>query len=177
MPIMLVVVATIQFGLLFGANVTLTNAAREGARAGTIYRYDTSLVNARATNDRNRCTAVTTAALGAFGIMSTSAPNFNASATCPAGGGSDLNGDGLVDRWANGDIVVSYCAASTSAGTACPATGTPASLCTVTDPAGCMIRVEITYRSDIIVPIIGDLLSRDNGGRFVQSAAAVMVVN
>ena len=40
LPILLIVVGIIQFGLIFGANVTLTNAAREGARAATISRYD-----------------------------------------------------------------------------------------------------------------------------------------
>jgi hypothetical protein len=177
LPILLVVVATIQFGLLFGANVTLTNAAREGARAGTIHLYDTSLTNARLTNDRNRCSTVSQAVIGGFGLMSATAPNFTGSATCPSGGWSDLNGDGLADRWTNGDIVVSYCSATTTAGTACPSAGVASSFCTQTDPAGCMIRVEVTYRSDIIVPLIGDLLSTDAGGRFVQRAVAVMVVN
>ncbi|HEX6654616.1 MAG TPA: TadE family protein, partial [Candidatus Limnocylindria bacterium] len=32
MPVLLLIVGIIQFGLLFSANVTLTNAAREGAR-------------------------------------------------------------------------------------------------------------------------------------------------
>ena len=49
LPIMLVVVAIIQFGLIFGANVTLTNAAREAARAATIVRYDIGA--SRAVND------------------------------------------------------------------------------------------------------------------------------
>ena len=34
LPVLLIIVGIIQFGLLFGANVTLTNAAREAARAG-----------------------------------------------------------------------------------------------------------------------------------------------
>jgi len=177
LPILLVVVATIQFGLLFGANVTLTNAAREGARAGTVYLYDTSLTNARTTNDRNRCTEITRAVRGSFGIMSTTAPNFSAADTCASATVSDLNGDGLNDRITNGDIVVSYCSASTTAGTSCPSIDSAASFCTRTDPAGCMVRVQVTYRSDIIVPLIGELLSTDAGGRFVQRAVAVMVVN
>ena len=40
LPLLLLIVGIVQFGLLFGANVTLTNAAREAARAGTIYVYD-----------------------------------------------------------------------------------------------------------------------------------------
>ena len=42
---------------------------------------------------------------------------------------------------------------------------------------GCLMRVTLTYRSDIIVPLIGELLSTDSGGRFVQSATATMVIN
>ncbi|MGH2357991.1 MAG: TadE family protein, partial [Candidatus Limnocylindria bacterium] len=49
LPILLILVAVIQFGLLFGANVTLTNAAREGARAATIFVYDNG--GTRANND------------------------------------------------------------------------------------------------------------------------------
>ena len=40
LPVLLIVVGIIQFGLLFGANVTLTNAAREAARAATIESVD-----------------------------------------------------------------------------------------------------------------------------------------
>ena len=35
----------------------------------------------------------------------------------------------------------------------------------------------LTYRSDIVVPLIGALLSTDGNGRFVQTATATMVVN
>ena len=40
LPMLLIVVGIIQFGLLFGANVTLTNAAREAARAATISQFN-----------------------------------------------------------------------------------------------------------------------------------------
>ncbi len=42
LPLLVVVVGIIQFGLIFGANVSLTNAAREGAREATIFRYNAS---------------------------------------------------------------------------------------------------------------------------------------
>lgn len=66
LPILLLVVGIIQFGLIFGANITLTNAAREGARAATIARYD---IANPAANDTNRCTSVLNAARNSFGIM------------------------------------------------------------------------------------------------------------
>jgi len=39
------------------------------------------------------------------------------------------------------------------------------------------MQVSLTYRSDIIVPFIGQLLTRDTNGRFVQRVTATMVVN
>jgi len=39
------------------------------------------------------------------------------------------------------------------------------------------MQVSVTYRSDIIVPLIGQLLSRDSNGRFVQKITATMAVN
>jgi hypothetical protein len=39
------------------------------------------------------------------------------------------------------------------------------------------IELSLAYRADIIVPIIGALLSTDTNGRFLQQASATMVVN
>ena len=171
-PVLLLVVAIIQFGLLFGANVTLTNAAREAARAATIARYDIELT--RTSNDVNRCTAALDAARNSFGFISSSSPYFTATEPCPAGSGSDQNGDGLNDRWVNGDITMTMCSSMATPSSPCPETGT---YCGLHDPTGCFIQVTLTYRSDIIVPIIGDLLAKDAGGRFVQTVRATMVVN
>jgi hypothetical protein len=154
------------------ANVTLTNAAREAARSGTIARYDVELP--RSSNDVNRCTAALDAARNSFGFISASSPNFTASMPCPAGSGTDLSGDGLNDRWVNGDITLTLCSAMATATSPCPETGT---YCTLHDPTGCLLQVTLTYRSDIVVPIIGELLTRDSGGRFVQTVRATMVVN
>lgn len=172
LPILLVVVAIIQFGLLFGANVTLTNAAREAARSATIAHYD--IAASRAVNDLDRCTAALDAGTRAFGILSASAPHFTASRPCPAGSASDLNGDGLHDRWVNGDITVTLCTAMATPTSPCPTAGT---YCATQDPVGCIVQVSLTYRSDIIVPLIGPLLSTDASGRFVQSVTATMVMN
>lgn len=172
LPVMLIVVGIIQFGLIFGANVTLTNAAREAARAATISRYDIAV--SRATNDVDRCSRAIDAAVQSFGLMTASAPNFSAGRPCPAGIGSDLNGDGLQDRWVNGDITLSLCSSMATPTSPCPTTGT---YCTLTDPVGCLVQVTLTYRSDIIVPFMGDILATDSGGRFVQTASATMVMN
>lgn len=172
LPVLLLIVGIIQFGLIFGANVTLTNAAREAARAATIERFDANA--SRSVNDQARCTAARAAAIQSFGLMRASSPNFVASTPCPSGGASDLNGDGLADRWVNGDLTLTLCSSMATPTSPCPSTGT---YCGVSDPSGCLVQVTLTYRSDIIVPFIGDLLSTDGGGRFVQTASATMVVN
>src|SRR5436190_23805363 len=82
LPLLLIVVAIVQFGLLFGANVTLTNAAREGARAGTIYLYDRN--HTKAWNDGQRCAAALTAATQASGLLSNASPYFSATTTSGA---------------------------------------------------------------------------------------------
>jgi hypothetical protein len=170
LPVLLLVVGIIQFGLLFGANVTLTNAAREGARAATIARFD---VNAtRATNDVNRCTAALDGALQSFGLLESGSPHFAVSDPCPAG--SDLNGDGYHDRWVNGDLTVTLCASMATPTSPCPTTGT---YCAVDEPVGCLVQVTLTYRSDIVVPFLGAILPHDANGRFVQRATTTMVVN
>lgn len=175
LPILLILVAVIQFGLLFAANVTLTNAAREGARAATIFVYD--IGGTRANNDLDRCTDALAAARQAFGLMTDASPHFTASTPCPTGSASDLNADGFNDRWANGDITLALCRSMASPDADCPDSSDTTSYCARTDASGCLVRVELTYRSDIIVPFIGALLSTDANGRFVQRAVATMVIN
>ncbi len=172
LPVLLLIVGIVQFGLLFGASVTLTNAAREGARAGSIYVYDYSLpTTTRYRNDAARCGDVVEAATGAFGMLSTNSPHFSAPLT--AGTCTTPASDVIV----NGDVTVSYCDHVTTPDGACPDTTDSDTACTGDTHEGCLIRVTITYRSDIIVPFIGALLSTDASGRFVQRATATMVVN
>jgi Flp pilus assembly protein TadG len=170
LPLLLIVVGIIQLGLLFAANVTLTNVTREAARSATIYSFDIS--DSRATNDVNRCTAAVTAARQSFGILTAASPHFSAAATCPAG--ADLNGDGYHDRWVNGDMTVTLCSSMATSTSPCPTTGT---YCSVDDPVDCLVQVSITYRSDIVVPFIGALMPTDANGRFVQQSVATMVMN
>lgn len=174
LPILLIVVAIIQFGLLFGANVTLTNAVREAARAATIQQFDLSPGSSRTTNDLDRCTAALDAAAQSFGLLTSGSPHFVVADPCPAGSASDLNGDGFHDRWVNGDLTITLCASMASSTSPCPTTGT---YCTVDEPTGCLVQVTLTYRSDIIVPLMSALLPHDANGRFVLQATATMVVN
>jgi TadE-like protein len=170
LPVLLIVAGIVQFGLLLGANVTLTNAAREAARAATISRFD--VTSTRAVNDVNRCTAARDAALQSFGFLTVGAPHFVTADPCPTG--ADLNGDGYHDRWVNGDMTVTLCASMATPTSPCPTAGT---YCATDDPVGCLVQVTLTYRSDIVVPFLGALLPTDANGRFVQNATTTMVVN
>jgi Flp pilus assembly protein TadG len=170
LPVLLLIVGVVQFGLLFGANVTHTNAARESARAATIYIYDNQ--HNKAWNDAERCGDAVAAAEQAFGFLSTSSPHIS---TTINGGGSSPPplGDGQV----NGDLTISYCDHVITPDGDCPDTTDPDTTCVPDEREGCLVRVTLTYRSDIIVPLIGALLETDANGRFMQRATATMVVN
>lgn len=154
LPVLLIVVAIIQFGLLFNAEVTLTNAAREGARAGTVYVYTGTDPIA---NDRDRCTAVLRSVTASFNLLSTTAPHFNGTDPCAASHQVDAN------TWVNGDVRITY--------------SQPAGVVTNDARRGYQMTVRVTYRSDIIVPLIGALLPTDAEDRFVHAAEVTMVVN
>jgi len=169
LPVLLIVIAIIQFGLLFGANVSLTNAAREGARAGTIYVFDRS--HTRDWNDAARCGAMAEAAMDAFGLLSTSAPYFSVTLT----GDSCTSSSG--ETHVNGDLTVSYCGYVVTPDADCPDGADPDTTCVPETREGCLVRVRLTYRSDIVVPLASLFLQTDASGRFVQEAVATMVVN
>lgn len=169
LPVLLILVAIIQFGLLFGANVTLTNAAREGARAGTIYVFDRD--HTKTWNDAARCGAVVDAALDAFGMLSTTAPHFTVTlsgTSCPTPSG---------DTQTNGDLKISYCASMADPQDPCPDPGDSTTTCVPDTREGCLLHVEFVYHTDIIVPMVGTFLSTDGNGRFAQRVTATMVVN
>ena len=44
MPLFIILLGIIQFGFIFNAYVTITNATREGARLGTVYVYEPGLL-------------------------------------------------------------------------------------------------------------------------------------
>jgi Flp pilus assembly protein TadG len=168
-PVLLIVVAVVQFGLLFGANVTLTNAVREGARASTIYLYDNT--HTKAWNDAHRCGAAAEAATQAFGFLSTSSPQFTIG--LPSGACPTPTGDGQT----NGDLTITYCDHVSTPDAPCPDPTDPDTVCVPDTREGCLVVLTLVYRSDIVVPLIGALLNTDANGRFVQTVSATMVVN
>jgi Flp pilus assembly protein TadG len=73
-PLFLILLGIIQFGFIFNTFVTMTNAAREGGRTGTIYVYDRT--RSKAQNDLNRNNAVKTSLLSSMNLLGKTAPNF-----------------------------------------------------------------------------------------------------
>ncbi len=172
LPILLLIVGIVQFGLLFGANVTLKNAVREGTRAGTIYVYDHSITtDAKYKNDALRCGAIVTSATQAFGTLSSTSPHFTSTLT--AGKCTQPTSD----VGTNGDVSVAYCDHVTTPDGPCPDLTDTDTSCVPDTREGCLVRVTLTYRSDVIVPLIGPLIGTDSNGRFVQTVTATMVVN
>ena len=170
LPILMgVVIGIFEFGRAWNVDQVLTNAAREGARAGTIYIYDYQ--HTKSWNDARRCTDIAEAAMQAMGFLSTTAPHFSVTMS----GGVCTNSSG--DTHTNGDLVVSYCDHVTTPDGDCPDPGDTDTTCVPDTREGCLLRVTLTYRSDVIVPFIGGLIGTDGNGRFVQSSTATMVTN
>jgi Flp pilus assembly protein TadG len=151
MPLFVILLAIIQFGFIFNAYVTITNAAREGARNGTIYIYDANL--SKAQNDLARNESIKTSVINSMNLLTKVAPNFSTGGTWTQTG----------TTFTNGDLVVSYVLPS----------GT-----TDTDArVGYQITVRAVYHQDLIIPIIAQLLPRDANGRLGLTGEVTMVQN
>jgi Flp pilus assembly protein TadG len=151
MPLFLILLGIIQFGFIFNSYVTLTNAAREGARTGTVYMYDASL--SKSQNDLLRNNAIKTALTNSMNLLSKTAPNFVTSGT--------WSQSGLV--FSNGDLVVTYVV--------------PAGVTDTDARVGQQVTVRSTYHQDLIIPLIAQLLPRDANGRLGLTSEVTMVVN
>jgi Flp pilus assembly protein TadG len=156
-PLFLILLGIIQFGFIFNTYVTLTNATREAARAGSIYIYDSSLdanpVTAKALNDLARNEAMKDELKTAMNLLSKTAPQFTV--------GSTWSQSGLT--FTNGDLTVTYVIP----------TGV-----TDSDPrTGQRITVQARYHQDLIIPLIANLVPKDSGDRLVLTGEVTMVVN
>ncbi len=150
-PLMLLLLGIVQFGFIFNTYVTLTNAAREAARAGSIVVYDRTLTKAQ--NDLVRNQAILTTLTSSMNLLSTTSPQFSY--------GGTWTQSGLT--YTNGDLTVTY--------------GVPSGV-TDTDPrTGERITVSAAYHQDPVIPLIANLLPRDAGGRLRLTGVVTMVIN
>jgi len=150
-PLLLVFLAIVQFGFIFNAYVTMTNATREGARTGTVYVYDGT--KSKAQNDLARNNAIKTAVLSSMNLLSKSSPQFAS--------GTTWTQSGLT--YTNGDLTVTY--------------SVPVDLTDSDARVGQSVTVTATYHQDMIIPIIANLLPLDPGRRLGLSGQVTMVLN
>lgn len=84
--LMYILMGIMQFGLIFAAYITINNAAREGARWGSIYVYNSASGQIQATNDVSRQDGMLERIVAGRGILNipavgSSTSNFNAGAS------------------------------------------------------------------------------------------------
>ena len=151
MPLFIILLGIIQFGFIFNAYVTLTNASREGARLGTVYVYQPG--PSKAQNDLIRNNKIKAAVLESMNLLTKTAPNFSTSTTWTQSG----------TTFTNGDLVVEY--------------SNPAAVPETDTRVGQQITVRALYHQDLIIPLIAQLLPRDANGRLGLASETTMVVN
>lgn len=67
LPLMLILLGIVQLGLILNAYVTVANAAREGARTGSIWIANPT--DTQQTNDTNRETSIDDVVNGSLGLL------------------------------------------------------------------------------------------------------------
>ncbi|MHB8990891.1 MAG: TadE family protein [Chloroflexota bacterium] len=99
--VFVLIMGCLELGMAFHSYVTLVSAAREGARAGAIYVYNST--QSQAINDQNRSTAIRGGVTSSLGILRNTPPNFD-SATDVAIGYVHAAGTPSLDT-RKGDLV------------------------------------------------------------------------
>ena len=130
---------------------TITNAAREGARNGSIYIYDASL--SKAQNDLARNELIRSSVLASMNLLTKSAPQFSTSGTWSQSG----------QTYTTGDLVVSYVL--------------PSGVSDTDARVGQQITVRATYHQDLVIPMIAQILPKDANGRLGLMSEVTMVAN
>jgi Flp pilus assembly protein TadG len=163
MPLFFILLGIIQFGFIFNTYVTMTNAARDAVRLGTVYTYNNAC--SKAQNDTLRNEAIRTALLSSMNQLSTTSPRFvttspsTTSDPCVRTGGWTTSGT----TFTNGDLVITYVL--------------PSGMSDTNKRSGQQVTVAAVYHQDLIVPLISGLLPRDAGGRLSLSGVVTMVID
>ena len=153
MPLFFILLGIIQFGFIFNTYVTMTNAARDAARLGTIYVYDREGGLSKAQNDLARNESIKTAVLASMNMLGKTAPHFTTSATWTQSG----------TTFTNGDLIITYVV--------------PSGVTDTDTRIGQQLTVQATYHQDLIVPLISNFLPKDAGGRLGLTGVVTMVIN
>ena len=154
-PLLFLLLGIIQFGFVFNAYVTVSTAAREAAREGSIYVYDRTIT--QSANDAVRNTRIRSALLASLNGLAKTAPNFTNGSTWTS------TTSGTTVTYINGDISVSY----TLPGTV-----------TANEPRqGYRVTVRATYHQDLVIPLVSGFLPQDVNGRLPLAGEVTMVIN
>ncbi|CAN5623574.1 hypothetical protein BH20CHL7_BH20CHL7_00540 [soil metagenome] len=157
MPLFLILLGIIQFGFIFNAYVTMTNAAREGARQGTVFLCTPTSLGisnwTKAQCDLARNNAIKTSLVGSMNLLGKVSPNFTTGGTWTQSG----------QTFSDGDVVITYVL--------------PSSVSDSTARVGQQVTVRATYHQDLIIPLIAQLLPRDANGRLGMTSETTMVIN
>jgi Flp pilus assembly protein TadG len=150
-PLFLILLGIIQFGFNFNTYITMTNAARDAARLGSIYEYDRT--QTKGVNDLARNESIRTQLLDSMNFLGKTAPQFSTSGTWTQSG----------TTFTSGDLIVTYTI--------------PSGITDSETRVGEQITVRATYHQDLIVPLISALLPKDAGGRLRLMGEVTMVLN
>jgi len=154
-PLFMLLLGIVQFGFIFNSYVTLTNAARDATREGTVHVYDRT--KSKDLNDEARNERIRTTLMASMNLLSKTAPRFTTGSTWTETTGTNTK------TYTNGDLRITYTR--------------PTSI-TESDPrTGEQVTVAAAYHQDLIIPLIAELLPRDAGGRLVLTGETTMVVN
>jgi Flp pilus assembly protein TadG len=161
MPLFFILLGIIQFGFIFNTYVTMTNAARDAARLGTVYTYNHACTKAQ--NDFLRNEAIRASLLSSMNQLSTSAPRFTS--TTPTGSSCAWTGGWTSSgtTFTNGDLVITYVL--------------PTGMTDTETRTGQQLTVQGVYHQDLIVPLVSNLLPRDAGGRLSLTGIVTMVID
>lgn len=150
-PLALVLLGLLQFGFIFNAYITMTNAVRESARIGTIYVYDRTM--SKSQNDAARNNQMRTSLLASFNQLETTAPSFTSSSTWTQSG----------LQYTTGDLRITYVV--------------PSGITDSDARVGQRVTVRATYHLALLIPFAASFLTLDGSGRLPITTEATMVVN
>lgn len=150
-PLLLILLGVIQFGFIFNTEITVLNAAREGAREGTTYIYDRGAGTTKATNDFARNEAIESSVLHSLDLARKTSPQFSTGPWTQTG-----------STFTSGDLSVTYTI--------------PVGVADTDARRGQQVSVRVTYHQDLIIPLIAALLPLDAGGRLALGSDVTMVI-
>jgi Flp pilus assembly protein TadG len=154
-PLLFLLMGVIQFGFIFNTIVTISTAAREAARDGSVYQYSTAI--SKSANDLARNNKIKTTLLASMNGLAKTSPQFSNGATWTS------STSGTTSTFTNGDITLTY--------------ELPSGVTDSDSRTGYRVTVNATYHQDLIIPLISNLLPKDANGRLTLGGVVTMVLN